>query len=83
MTERFAPRRLLVGLIRIYQGRHSGRPSPCRFYPSCSVYAAEAIEAHGALNGTALAVRRLLRCRPLGPSGIDLVPVRVDQDRRR
>jgi putative membrane protein insertion efficiency factor len=46
----------------------------CRFYPSCSHYAAEAIERHGARRGTALAVHRLLRCHPFSSGGVDLVP---------
>ena len=66
--------RLLGRAIATYQKFTSGRPSPCRFYPSCSAYAAEAIEVHGALRGSALALRRLSRCRPLGPHGVDLVP---------
>jgi len=64
----------LVKTIKAYQKLTSGRPSPCRFYPSCSNYAAEAIEVHGAWRGIALAARRLSRCRPLGPHGVDLVP---------
>ena len=66
--------RFLRRSVSIYQKFTSGRPSPCRFYPSCSNYAAEAIEVHGALRGSALALRRLSRCRPLGPHGVDLVP---------
>jgi len=66
--------RVLVGAVRLYQRLHAGRISPCRFYPSCSQYALEALEVHGAGRGSALALRRLLRCRPLGPHGIDLVP---------
>jgi putative membrane protein insertion efficiency factor len=50
------------------------RVSACRFYPSCSSYGLEAIEVHGAWRGGALAIRRLSRCRPLGPHGVDLVP---------
>jgi uncharacterized protein len=46
----------------------------CRFYPSCSHYAAEAIERHGAGRGTALAIRRVLRCHPFSAGGVDLVP---------
>ena len=66
--------RFLGRSIALYQKLTSGRPSPCRFYPSCSNYAAEAIQVHGALRGSALALRRLSRCRPLGPHGVDLVP---------
>lgn len=66
--------RALVSLVRLYQWVRAGRPSACRFYPSCSEYAVEAIAVHGAGRGTWLAIRRLGRCRPLGPHGIDLVP---------
>jgi hypothetical protein len=69
------PARVLVRVIRLYQRLTSGRPSPCRFYPSCSNYADEAISAHGALRGSLLALRRLGRCRPLGPHGVDFVPM--------
>ena len=64
----------LITAIGAYQRLTSGRPSPCRFYPSCSTYAYEAIELHGAWRGTGLALRRVSRCRPLGPHGVDLVP---------
>jgi hypothetical protein len=66
--------RALLGAITLYQRLTSGRISPCRFYPSCSHYAYEAVEVHGAWRGTGLALRRLGRCRPLGPHGVDLVP---------
>jgi len=46
----------------------------CRFYPSCSNYAYEAIERHGAQGGAWLALRRVLRCHPFSPGGVDLVP---------
>jgi len=46
----------------------------CRFDPSCSAYALEALETHGAWRGTGLAIRRILRCHPWGGSGIDNVP---------
>jgi putative membrane protein insertion efficiency factor len=64
----------LVGGIRLYQRMTSARVAPCRFYPSCSSYAAEALEIHGAWRGSLLSIRRISRCRPLGPHGVDLVP---------
>jgi uncharacterized protein len=51
----------------------------CRFYPSCSNYACEAIERHGARHGSWLALRRVLRCHPFSPGGIDLVPEADDR----
>lgn len=66
--------RALVGLVHFYQWARAGRVSACRFYPTCSEYAAESIALHGAARGGWLALRRLSRCRPLGPHGIDLVP---------
>ena len=66
--------RVVSQLIASYQRLTSGRPSPCRFYPSCSNYALEAVSIHGARYGVWLALRRVVRCRPLGPHGIDLVP---------
>ncbi len=68
---------LLLGLLRFYRlavspslGQH------CRYYPSCSAYAAEAVSVHGALRGFLLAVVRLLRCNPWSRGGVDLVPSR-------
>jgi uncharacterized protein len=69
------PRRTLAGLVRGYQIVISPMlPPRCRFYPSCSQYALEAITRHGALKGTWLATRRLLRCHPFHPGGFDPVP---------
>ena len=68
------PARALLGAIALYQGMRAGRLSPCRFVPSCSEYAAEAVEVHGALKGSWLTLRRLSRCRPLGGRGFDPVP---------
>jgi uncharacterized protein len=68
-------RRLLVGIIRGYQKVVSpALPAACRFYPSCSAFAATAIERHGPVRGGYLAARRLLRCHPFHPGGIDPVP---------
>ena len=67
----------LRGLIRIYQLFISPMLGPsCRYLPSCSDYAAEAIERHGALTGSWLALKRLARCHPWGGSGYDPVPER-------
>ena len=49
-------------------------PAACRYYPSCSVYAIEALERHGAVKGSLLAIRRILRCHPFHPGGFDPVP---------
>ena len=68
-------RRALKLLIRVYRFGISPMLGPtCRFYPSCSCYAEEAIERHGALRGTYLTARRLLRCHPWNPGGYDPVP---------
>ena len=72
--------RLLTLLIRAYQlvlspfiGQH------CRFHPSCSNYTLEAIQVHGALHGSWLGLRRLLRCHPWHPGGLDPVPEKKHQ----
>ncbi len=69
--------RALIALIRLYQvtlsplvGRH------CRFHPTCSGYALDAVRTHGALRGGALALRRIARCHPWSPGGVDPVPPR-------
>ena len=64
----------LLRAIGWYQRAFDGRPSPCRFFPTCSSYAAEALEVHGTARGLMLTLRRLSRCRPFGPSGFDPVP---------
>lgn len=72
---------LLMFAIVVYQRARAGRPSPCRFYPSCSQYGMEALKTHGALRGGSMTVQRVLRCRPGGPSGVDLVPPSVSLPR--
>lgn len=68
-------RRLLIAPIRFYQGAISPMlPASCRFQPTCSEYAAEAIRKHGVRRGGLLALRRLSRCHPWGGSGFDPVP---------
>jgi putative membrane protein insertion efficiency factor len=67
--------RALLRLIGFYSRAVSpALPARCRFYPTCSAYAAEAIARHGAGRGTWLAVRRLAKCAPWHPGGVDLVP---------
>lgn len=68
------PARVLARLVVGYQSVRSGRPSPCRYQPTCSAYALDALERHGALRGSWLAVRRLGRCHPWGGHGWDPVP---------
>jgi hypothetical protein len=66
--------RVVVGLIRLYQLGRAGRVSPCRFTPTCSEYAAQALARHGVVRGLGLTARRLGRCHPFGSFGADPVP---------
>ncbi|MGD1975729.1 MAG: membrane protein insertion efficiency factor YidD [Desulfobacterales bacterium] len=66
---------VLVFFVRVYQYTLSPFLGPsCRFYPSCSEYARQAIKRHGPLSGLVLAVKRILRCHPFHPGGVDPVP---------
>ncbi|MCK4390359.1 MAG: membrane protein insertion efficiency factor YidD [Desulfobacterales bacterium] len=68
-------RPFLLVLIRAYQYTLSPLFTPaCRFYPTCSEYAFQAVERHGALRGAWMAFRRILRCHPFCPGGFDPVP---------
>lgn len=70
-------RTLLTTLLRLYRLVLSPwMGNQCRFYPTCSVYAEGAIAEHGSLKGTALAIRRLSKCHPWHPGGIDPVPTK-------
>jgi uncharacterized protein len=72
---RRAPALLLIALVRAYQLLVSPLlGQTCRFYPSCSAYAVGALREHGAVRGTWLSVRRLARCNPWNPGGVDHVP---------
>lgn len=68
-------RSLVVVLVVIYQRLVSPFLGPrCRFYPSCSQYAKDAVLKHGFLRGVSLAVRRIVRCNPWNAGGVDFVP---------
>ena len=68
-------RTFVVGAIRVYRRwMPFWSRGSCRYWPSCSAYAEEAITRHGALRGTLLSLGRLLRCHPFGGHGVDLVP---------
>ncbi|TZE80761.1 membrane protein insertion efficiency factor YidD [Calorimonas adulescens] len=67
-------KRFLKGLIRFYQRFISPlKPPSCRFYPTCSEYALQAVEKYGIFKGTWLALWRILRCNPFNPGGYDPV----------
>lgn len=71
---------LLLAAIRFYQRRISAGLRPaCRFQPTCSHYACDAIEQYGAMRGAAMAAWRILRCNPLNDGGFDPVPERHDR----
>ncbi|HEY0638442.1 MAG TPA: membrane protein insertion efficiency factor YidD [Pseudonocardiaceae bacterium] len=72
---------LLVTPLRGYRVVSRYLPPTCRFTPSCSAYAIEALQVHGPLRGTWLTVRRLLRCAPWHPGGHDPVPPAGDRNR--
>ncbi|MCC8023603.1 MAG: membrane protein insertion efficiency factor YidD [Clostridiales bacterium] len=73
-------KRLLTYFIRVYQHSISPlTPGSCRFYPTCSAYAIEAIQVHGALKGSWLALKRIARCNPLFHGGYDPVPLKKEK----
>ena len=68
-------KKLILKMIRSYQKYISPMSPPtCRFYPTCSQYAIEAVEEHGAIKGSYLATRRILKCHPFHEGGFDPVP---------
>ena len=68
-------RRVLMAMVRFYRSFISPlTPPSCRYQPTCSAYALEALERHGAIRGSWMAARRILRCHPWGGSGYDPVP---------
>jgi putative membrane protein insertion efficiency factor len=68
-------RNLVLGLIRFYQKLISPHlPASCRYFPTCSAYAYEAVRKYGVLRGLVLSFKRILRCHPFHPGGYDPVP---------
>ena len=73
----------LVAVVRAYQWLVSPLlPPSCRFYPSCSAYAVTALQRHGAAKGSWLAARRVARCHPFHPGGLDPVPDRETSQKK-
>ncbi|WP_079709552.1 membrane protein insertion efficiency factor YidD [Paraliobacillus ryukyuensis] len=73
---------LLIGIIRFYQKFISPMTSPsCRFQPTCSQYSLESVRRFGAMKGTYLSVRRILKCHPFHPGGFDPVPEKKSKRR--
>lgn len=78
MSKWYLPKTWLMGLVRFYRRYLSPKKAPCcRFTPTCSAYALEALERHGALFGLLLTVWRILRCNPWSKGGYDPVPERL------
>ena len=76
-------KKLIIKVIRFYQRKISPLFGPrCRYYPTCSSYAVEAVERFGVLKGSILTVSRLLRCNPLFPGGYDPVPQKNDKKKK-
>jgi putative membrane protein insertion efficiency factor len=76
------PRRLLIGLVALYRLLISPVLAPsCRYWPSCSEYAIEALRSHGAARGSWLTVKRLCRCHPWSAGGVDHVPPAASSSR--
>ena len=69
-------KKILVGLINLYQIMSLSSHACCRFYPTCSEYTKQAIIEYGSIKGLYLGFKRILRCRPFGKYGIDLLPLK-------
>jgi len=67
-------KKILIKLINIYQLMPLSSHSKCKYYPTCSNYAKEAIELHGSIKGIFLTIKRILKCNPFSKGGVDLVP---------
>ena len=70
---------ILISIINLYQKIPFSSHKQCRFIPTCSNYAKEAILTYGSIKGTYLAIKRILKCNPFGPSGYDPVPLKKEK----
>lgn len=71
---------LFIGLIKFYQKAISPfKPPSCRFFPTCSEYGLESVRRFGAFKGAYLAIKRISKCHPLHPGGVDLVPEKKEK----
>lgn len=70
-------KKVLLKLIEIYQKIPFSSHFKCKFYPTCSNYAKEAIEIYGSFKGSMMTIKRILRCNPFSKGGIDLVPKKL------
>lgn len=74
-------KKIFINIIKFYQRFISPlKPPTCRFYPTCSSYSIEAIEVHGALKGSWMAIKRISKCHPMHPGGFDPVPPRKQKE---
>ena len=77
-------KKVLIALIRFYQRTISAKSPPvCRFTPTCSAYAIQAIERFGVIKGSGLAIWRILRCNPFGKYGYDPVPEKKTKEKKK
>jgi len=75
-------KKIFLKLIYLYQITPFSSHSKCKFYPTCSNYAKEAIETYGSIKGIYLAIKRILKCNPFNKGGIDLVPIKESKIRK-
>ena len=74
---------ILISIINIYQKIPFASHKQCRFIPTCSNYAKEAIITYGSIKGMALSLKRILKCNPWGPSGYDPVPLKKENKKKK
>ncbi|MFS0672542.1 membrane protein insertion efficiency factor YidD [Ornithinibacillus sp. 179-J 7C1 HS] len=74
---------IVIGLIKFYRSAISPfTPSTCRFYPTCSEYGLEAVRRFGAIKGSYLTIKRISKCHPFHPGGVDYVPEKIEKQKR-